>query len=306
MSHFFSYAILTATVATALGLAAPFLLAALGETVGQRSGVINLGVDGIMLLSAFATYFTALKTGNLFYAILTGMGVGAVMGVITAFISVTLKAEQGISGIGIYLFGLGFSDLLFIKYVGTPLPISTLNPINIPLLDRIPAIGGMFFKQTILVYLAFLLVPVVTFMLNRTNFGMKVRAVGENPGCRRQRRRQCRPNPLGGHSLRLRDGWACRGGTSHVRRHLSREPHPERGLHSRCPRLLRCLASDRGHGWFASLRLDDRSGAGVEVPRHHSAQRLRPLGDRAGCDHDPGAFDRGAAFQAARSSWEAL
>ncbi len=181
MSHFFTYAVLTATVATALGLAAPFLLAALGETVGQRSGVINLGVDGIMLLSAFATYFTALKTGNLFFAILAGMGVGAVMGVITAFISVTLKAEQGISGIGIYLFGLGFSDLLFIKYVGTPLPISTLNPINIPLLDRIPAVGGMFFKQTILVYLAFLLVPVVTFMLNRTTFGMKIRAVGENP-----------------------------------------------------------------------------------------------------------------------------
>ena len=181
MSHFFTYSILTATVVTALGLAAPFLLAALGETVGQRSGVINLGVDGIMLLSAFATYFTALKTGNLFFAILVGMGVGAVMGVVTAFISVTLKAEQGISGIGIYLFGLGFSDLLFIKLVGTPLPINTLNPINIPLLDRIPAIGGMFFKQTILVYVAFLLVPVVTFLLNRTTFGMKIRAAGENP-----------------------------------------------------------------------------------------------------------------------------
>jgi len=181
MSHFFTYSILTATVATALGLAAPFLLAALGETVGQRSGVINLGVDGIMLLSAFATYYTALKTGNLFFAILVGIGVGAVMGVVTAFISVTLKAEQGISGIGIYLFGLGFSDLLFIKLVGTPLPIATLNPINIPLLDRIPAIGGMFFKQTILVYIAFLLVPVVTFVLNRTTFGMKIRAAGENP-----------------------------------------------------------------------------------------------------------------------------
>ncbi len=61
MSHFFTYAILTATVATALGLATPFLLAALGETIGQRSGVINLGVDGIMLLSAFATYYTALQ-----------------------------------------------------------------------------------------------------------------------------------------------------------------------------------------------------------------------------------------------------
>ena len=74
------------------------------------------------------------------------------MGVVTAFISVTLKAEQGISGIGIYLFGLGFSDLLFLKLVGTPLPISELKPINIPLLDRIPAVGGMLFKQTVLVY----------------------------------------------------------------------------------------------------------------------------------------------------------
>ncbi len=104
MSHFFTYAVLTATVAAAIALATPFLLASLGETVGQRSGVINLGVDGIMLLSAFATYFAALKTGNLLYGVLAGMGVGAVMGVITAFISVTLKAEQGISWIGVYLF----------------------------------------------------------------------------------------------------------------------------------------------------------------------------------------------------------
>ncbi|MGO9196150.1 MAG: ABC transporter permease [Acidimicrobiales bacterium] len=181
MSHFFTYAVLTATVAAAIALATPFLLASLGETVGQRSGVINLGVDGIMLLSAFATYFAALKTGNLLYGVLAGMGVGAVMGVITAFISVTLKAEQGISGIGVYLFGLGFSDLLFIKLVGTPLPISELKPINIPLLDRIPAVGGMLFKQTILVYLAFALVPVLTFVLNRTSFGLKIRAAGENP-----------------------------------------------------------------------------------------------------------------------------
>jgi simple sugar transport system permease protein len=168
-------------VASALGLAAPFLLAALGETMGQRSGVINLGVDGIMLLSAFTTYFAALKTSNLLLAILVGMGTGAVMGVVTAFISVTLKAEQGISGIGVYLFGLGFSDLLFIKLVGTPLPINSLDPIDIPLLDRIPAVGGMLFKQTVLVYVAFLLVPVVTFVLNRTTFGMKIRAAGENP-----------------------------------------------------------------------------------------------------------------------------
>src|SRR5271166_1257010 len=151
MSHFFTTAILTATVASGIALAAPFLLAALGETVGQRSGVINLGVDGIMLLAAFFTYYVALETSNLLLAVLAGMGVGLVMGVVTAFISVTLKAEQGISGIGIYLFGLGLSDLLFIRLVGTPRPISELKPLGVPLLDRIPAIGPMLFRQTILV-----------------------------------------------------------------------------------------------------------------------------------------------------------
>jgi general nucleoside transport system permease protein len=181
MSHFFTEAALTATVAAAVALSASFLFAALGETMGQRSGVINLGVDGIMLLAAFGTYYTALETNNLLMAILVGLGVGLVMGVVTAFISVTLKAEQGISGIGIYLFGLGLSDLLFLKLVGTPLPIPQLHPLDIPLLSRIPVIGDMFFKQTILVYIAFLLVPLFTFILNRTTYGMKIRACGENP-----------------------------------------------------------------------------------------------------------------------------
>ncbi|MGB9112214.1 MAG: ABC transporter permease [Acidimicrobiales bacterium] len=181
MSQFLTYAALTSTVAAAIALAASFLFAALGETMGQRSGVINLGVDGIMLLSAFGTYYAAIKTGSLAVAVLVGAGIGLVMGVVTAFISVTLKAEQGISGIGIYLFGLGFSDLLFLKLVGTPLPIAEPRPIDIPLLDRIPALGPMFFKQALLTYLAFLLVPVLWFVLKHTTYGMKVRAAGENP-----------------------------------------------------------------------------------------------------------------------------
>ena len=92
-----------------------------------------------MLLGAFGGYYTALQTGSLALAIVVGMGVGALLGVITALVSVTLKAEQGISGIGVYLFALGFSDLLFLKLVGTPLPINQLASIDIPLLDRIPA-----------------------------------------------------------------------------------------------------------------------------------------------------------------------
>ncbi len=181
MSQFFTEAILTATVASGIQLAAPFLIAALGETIGQRSGVINLGVDGIMLLGAFGGYWTALKTGNLGLAVLVGMGVGAVLGLVTAVVSVTLKAEQGISGIGVYLFALGFSDLLFLKLVGTPRPINQLKNIGIPLLDRIPTVGGMLFKQNILVYVAFLLVPAVAFLLNRTTYGLNIRAAGENP-----------------------------------------------------------------------------------------------------------------------------
>ena len=181
MSGFFTSAILTATVAGGIQLAAPFLMAALGETVGQRSGVLNLGVDGIMLLGAFASYYTALQTGSLALAVAVGAAVGSAMGLVTAVMSVTLKAEQGISGIGVYLFALGLSDLLFLKLVGTPLPINQLGPVGIPLLDRIPTVGRMLFDQNLLVYLAFLLVPAVAFLLDHTTFGLNVKAAGENP-----------------------------------------------------------------------------------------------------------------------------
>src|ERR1051325_6825203 len=118
MKQFFTAAVLTATVASGIRLSVPFLFASLGEAMGQRSGVLNLGVDGIMLLGAFGAYYTALHTGNLWLAVLVGAAVGLIMGLVTAVVSVTLKAEQGISGIGVFLFGLGLSDLLFQKLVG--------------------------------------------------------------------------------------------------------------------------------------------------------------------------------------------
>jgi len=181
VSHFFTAAVLTATVAAGIQLAAPFLLAALGETMGQRSGVVNLGVDGIMLLGAFGAYFVAVKTGSLLLATAAGLGIGLVMGLVTAFVSVTLKAEQGISGIGVFLFGLGLTNVLLLKLFPSPVTIAALPAVRIPLLYRIPYLGPMFFTQNWLVYLAFLLVPVFTFVLNRTTYGTKIRAVGENP-----------------------------------------------------------------------------------------------------------------------------
>ena len=181
MNEFFTTAILTATIASGIQLAAPFLLASLGETIGQRSGVLNLGVDGIMLLGAFTTYYVALETGNLFLAVLAGMAVGLACGLATGFISVSLRAEQGISGIGVYLFALGLTSLLFLKLVGTPLPIDQPGKVEIPFLSDLPFLGKTLFQQDLLVYIAFALVPIVAFVLDRTTFGLNVKAVGENP-----------------------------------------------------------------------------------------------------------------------------
>jgi general nucleoside transport system permease protein len=181
MSEFFTLSVLTATFASGIRLSAPFLLAALGETMGQRSGVLNLGVDGVMLLGAFGSYYTVLQTASLWLGVLVGLIIGLVMGLVTAVVSVTFKAEQGISGIGVFLFGLGMSDLLFQKLVGTPRPIPSLPVIEIPFLSDIPGLGEMLFQHNALVYAALALVPLLTFVLNRTTYGTKIKAVGENP-----------------------------------------------------------------------------------------------------------------------------
>ncbi len=181
MSEFFTVASLVFVVGSGIRLATPFLLAGLGETIGQRSGVLNLGVDGVMLLGAFGAYWTILETRSPVAGILVGIAVGLVMGLVYGVITVSLRAEQGISGIGIFLFGLGISDLLFQKKVGTPIPIRGFGDLHVPLLADIPKVGEMFFQHSVLVYVAFLLVPVVAFLLNHTTFGLNVRAVGENP-----------------------------------------------------------------------------------------------------------------------------
>jgi len=181
MSEFFTVASLVFVVGSGIRLATPFLLAGLGETIGQRSGVLNLGVDGVMLLGAFGAYWTILETRSPVAGILVGIAVGLVMGLVYGVITVSLRAEQGISGIGIFLFGLGISDLLFQKKVGTPIPIRGFGDLHVPLLADIPKVGEMFFQHSVLVYIAFLLVPVVAFLLNHTTFGLNVRAVGENP-----------------------------------------------------------------------------------------------------------------------------
>lgn len=181
IQQLFAPAVLIGIATSGILLATPYLYAALGEMFGQVSGVLNLGVEGIMLVAAFAAYYAVLVSGNLMLGLGLGIVVGALMGLLMAFISVTLKAEQGISGIGLYLFGLGLSDLLYRVTVGTPKAINGFPSLNIPVLSSLPVLGPIFFTQNILVYGAFACVPLSWFVLNKTTLGLKIRAVGQTP-----------------------------------------------------------------------------------------------------------------------------
>ena len=103
------------------------------------------------------------------------------MGLLMSVISVTFQAEQGISGIGLYLFGLGLSSLLFRTMIGSVKGITSFQPLRIPVLSDIPVIGEIFFNHNILVYMAYVMVPVIWFIFGKTTLGLKIRAVGQNP-----------------------------------------------------------------------------------------------------------------------------
>ncbi|MGD0612869.1 MAG: ABC transporter permease [Anaerolineales bacterium] len=181
MKNVFSLAVISGILTTTVSLATPYLYAAIGETFAQSSGVVNLGVDGIMLLSAYAAFYTVLITGNLWLGLLAAAVVGLLMGLLMSLISVTLKAEQGISGIGLYMFGLGLSSLLFETTIGTVKTVVGFPPVKIPLLGDIPVIGPILFRNSLPVYGAFLLVPIAWWVLERTTLGSKIKAVGQNP-----------------------------------------------------------------------------------------------------------------------------
>jgi simple sugar transport system permease protein len=166
---------------SAIRLATPYLYAAVGEAFAQTSGVVNLGVDGIMLVGAYAAFFVALNTGSLWLGVLAAMVVGLLMGLLMSVISVTLKAEQGISGIGLYMFGLGLSSLLFKVTIGTVKTVVGFQPVVIPLLGDIPIAGEIFFQHSLPVYGAFLLVPLAWWFLEKTTWGLKIKSVGQNP-----------------------------------------------------------------------------------------------------------------------------
>jgi len=181
MNDVFQLSVIAGILTSAIRLATPYLYAAIGETFSQRSGVVNLGVDGIMLIGAYAAFFVVLTTGNIWFGLLVAILAGLLMGLLMSLISVTLKAEQGISGIGLYMFGLGLSSLLFKTTIGTVKTVIGFQSVKIPLLGDIPVIGPIFFNHSLLVYGAFLLVPLAWWVLEKTTWGLKIKSVGQNP-----------------------------------------------------------------------------------------------------------------------------
>ncbi len=171
----FAEALLLSVVTAAM----PLMLAALGEMVAERSGVLNLGVEGMMVMGAVSAFGVAAATGSATLGVLAGVGAGIAMAALFGLIALGLAANQVATGLALTIFGLGLSGLIGAPLVGArrePLP-----RLEIPWLSDIPLVGKMLFGQDALVYLGALLLALLVYVIRRTRTGLVLRAVGDNP-----------------------------------------------------------------------------------------------------------------------------
>jgi general nucleoside transport system permease protein len=157
------------------------LFAAVGEIFAERSGVLNLGVEGMMLMGAVAGFSTAVGTGNPWIALVAAMLAGGLLSLLHGVVAIHLRADQVVSGLALTFLGTGLARVLG-DGLSDAGPITTLPRFSVPVLAEIPVIGHVFFfEQSLLVYVGFLLVPLVWYWINRTRPGLHLRSVGERP-----------------------------------------------------------------------------------------------------------------------------
>jgi len=164
-----------------VGTGTVLLFATLGEILAERSGVMNLGVEGMMLIGAMSGYSVAIKTGNPWLGVIVAMIAAGLLSQIHAFIAITLHADQVVSGLALTFLGIGISLVLGdgLSKAGT---VALLPTLSIPLLSQIPILGKIFFTdQSVLVYLGYLFIPIAWYFINYTRPGLHLRAVGEYP-----------------------------------------------------------------------------------------------------------------------------
>ncbi len=163
----------------ALKTGTPLLIIALGELICEKTGVLNLGQEGMMLMGAMAGFAGAMVSGNLLVGVLVAMFAGMMMAWLFGILTLTLSSNQVATGLALTIFGTGLSAFLGGSLVGST--IDGFKPIAIPLLSDIPFIGPLLFNHDILVYSSFILVAVAWWALHKTRIGLIIRAVGENP-----------------------------------------------------------------------------------------------------------------------------
>jgi simple sugar transport system permease protein len=184
MSSFLTLPFWIGFLAATVRVATPLILATLGETFSERSGVLNLGIEGIMMFGAFAGFVTVYFTKNLWFGVIVATLSGLLFGLFMAFLTVTLGLNQHVSGLGITIFATGLTYYFYRAIIGSPTvppTIDSFNAIAIPLLSKIPILGSVLFNQTIITYFALIAVPLSGYLLFKTNFGLSIRSVGENP-----------------------------------------------------------------------------------------------------------------------------
>lgn len=174
---------MTAFLTAAVRMAMPLVYAGLGETISEKAGIINIGMEGVMLSGAFFSFAGAFYTGSIPVGLICGMAGGAMVSSIHGLLSIRLAKDQSVSGIAINIFMLGVTSFLY-KLMSNGQSYQQIEPltkIRLPLLADIPLVGNALFNQDILTYVAYALVIGVTFFYKKTSKGLAFAAIGENP-----------------------------------------------------------------------------------------------------------------------------
>lgn len=170
---------ITVLVVATIAAGTPLVFAALGELVVERSGVLNLGVEGMMIVGAVTGFIVASESGSLFVGVLAGAAAGILMSLIFAFITLTLMANQVATGLALTIFGLGLSAFIGLEY--TSVALKGFRPLDIPVLSDIPFLGPLVFSFDIMIYLSLIMFIGITWFFRHSRLGLIVKAVGESP-----------------------------------------------------------------------------------------------------------------------------
>ena len=289
-------------IASIIIAATPFIFAATGELVVERSGVLNLGLEGMMLMGAVTAFAISWSTGNAFLGVLAGAAAGAAMALLFAVFALSLLANQPAVGLALTIFGIGASGLIGQPFIGEPL--QTIPSLAIPWLSESTAVGRLMFGQDGLVYLALALATGTAWFLSRTRAGLALRAVGDNPDASHALGLPGHSDPLSRDAVRRRARRAWRRlSLACVHAALDRE-HDIRtrldiaragGLRDLAPRPAGSRRLPVRGGYPATVLWTGlgRAGAGA-IPRHgavcvygggtgyHLAGRAPHQGERAG------------------------